>query len=373
MNTAELRNFRKNDSTKVNNTKKPREKVGQSSNNSMDSQCFGCQGYIHMKSECPTYLKSKGKAMAVTLSDNEVSDDESGCDEDGNFITFTATAIVNESVSAEENPSDGELSKDADLQEAYNKLCKVAAKDAAKDAMNVEFGLKKIESFKLDKKNLLVKLFDANELLNNMKNENMLLLNKVKSLELDLYVAKSASSKLNQMLSIQKSSSDKSGLGFVESISVSAPHSTNFIPSSSSEPFVSEVVSETVKPPVSEVVKPIEVSPSRRIRVDLKESKPKEPTLSKDKMYGKPTWVCHFCGKSGHIRPNCYKLQAAKRANKPKVSMSQAQDPIALISELVKALNFYSNLGAGNHSNVNTNSNARGASKRFWMQKTRSN
>ena len=45
----------------------------------------------------------------------EVSDDESGCDEDGNFIAFTATVVVNESVSAEENPSDGELSKDADL------------------------------------------------------------------------------------------------------------------------------------------------------------------------------------------------------------------------------------------------------------------
>ena len=47
-----------------------------------------------MKSECPTYLKSKGKAMTVTLSDDEVSNDESGCDEDGNFITFTATAVV---------------------------------------------------------------------------------------------------------------------------------------------------------------------------------------------------------------------------------------------------------------------------------------
>ena len=68
-----------------------------------------------MKSECPTYLKSKGKAMAVTLSDDEVSDDESGCDEDGNFIAFTATTLVNESVSVEENPSDGELSEDTDL------------------------------------------------------------------------------------------------------------------------------------------------------------------------------------------------------------------------------------------------------------------
>ena len=90
-------------------------------------------------------------------------------------------------------------------------------------------------------------------------------------------------------------------------------------------------------------------------------------------MYGKPAWVCYFCWKSGHIRPNCYKLQAAKRANKSKVPVSQAQDLIALIGELVKALNFYSNLGVGNHSNVNTNSNARGAFKRFWMPKTQTN
>ena len=154
---------------------------------------------------------------------------------------------------------------------------------------------------------------------------------------------------------------------------MSAPHSIKFVPSSSSEPSVSEIVSETVKPLVSEVVNPIEVSPSRKIRVDLKESKPKQSTLSKDKSHDKPAWVCHFCGKPGHIRPNCYKLQAAKRANKPKVLVPQALDPIVLIGELVKVLNLYSNPGVGNHSNVNTNSNARGASKRFWMQKTRTN
>ena len=138
-------------------------------------------------------------------------------------------------------------------------------------------------------------------------------------MELDLPVARSAGSKLDQMLSVQKSPSDKSGLGFVESISMSTSHSTNFAPSSFSKPSVSEVMSETVKPPMSEVVKPIEVSPFRKIRVNLKESKPKESTLPKDKMHGKPAWVCHFCGKSRHIHSNYYKLQAAKRANKPKV------------------------------------------------------
>ena len=208
-----------------------------------------------MKSEYPTFLRSNGKAMAVTLSDDEVSDNESGSDEDRNFIAFTATAIVDESVTVEENPSDGELSKDADLQKAYNKLCKVAAKDA----MSVDLGLKKIASLELDKKIFLVKLFDANELLNDVKTENMLLLDKVKNLELELSAAreqtdKFASSKLDHMLSVQKSPFDKTELGFVESISVPETHSTNFVPSS--------------KPSVSEIVKP-EVTLPRKIRVDL--------------------------------------------------------------------------------------------------------
>ena len=79
-----------------------------------------------------------------------------------------------------------------------------------------------------------------------------------------------------------------------------------------------------------------------------------------------------FCGKSRHIRPNCYKLQAAKRANKPKVHVPQAQDPMVLIGKLVKVLNIYSNPGVSNHSHVNENSNTQSASKMFWMQKAQS-
>ena len=102
------------------------------------------------------------------------------------------------------NPSDGELFDDTDLQEAYNKLCKIAAKDA----MNVKLDLKKIASLELEKKNLLVKLFDANDLLSNVKTKNMLLLEKVKNLELKLSVAReqtnrSTSSKLDHKLSVQ--------------------------------------------------------------------------------------------------------------------------------------------------------------------------
>ena len=146
---------------------------------------------------------------------------------------------------------------------------------------------------------MLLKLFDANEFLDKVKTKNMLLLDKVKNLELELSVARkqtnrSASSKLEHMLSIQKSPLDKTGLGFEDSISVPKTHSTNFVSFS--------------EPSVSEIVKPVEVTSPRKTRVDLKESKPKNPTLPKDKLHDRPLWVCHFCGKTGHIRPNCFKL-----------------------------------------------------------------
>ena len=73
--------------------------------------------------------------------------------------------------------------------------------------MNVDLGLKKIDTLEHEKKNLLVKLFDANELIIVVKFENMSLIEKVKSLEFELHVAReqigrTSSSKLNNMQSV---------------------------------------------------------------------------------------------------------------------------------------------------------------------------
>ena len=54
-NNAEPRNFKKNEPTKVNNVDKSKEKVSQTSSNSLGQQCFGCQGYGHLKFESPTF------------------------------------------------------------------------------------------------------------------------------------------------------------------------------------------------------------------------------------------------------------------------------------------------------------------------------
>ena len=160
--------------------------------------------------------------MVVTLSDDEVFDHESESDQEQNFMAFTITPIVSEFEIVGENPFDGKFSKNADLQDSYNKFCKIAVKDA----MNVDLGLKKINILEQKKKNLLVKLFDSNELITSVKIKNMSLIEKVKSLEFELSVAREkidwiSTSKLDNMLNVQKSTSDKTGLRFVESVSAS--------------------------------------------------------------------------------------------------------------------------------------------------------
>ena len=61
-------------------------------------KCFGCQGFGHMKHECPMYLKSigKSKALVATLSDTEPKEDSDN-EDDGLLNAFTATV----------NPTDG--------------------------------------------------------------------------------------------------------------------------------------------------------------------------------------------------------------------------------------------------------------------------
>ena len=57
-------------------------------------KCFECQGFGHMKQECPTYLKTigKSKAFAATLSNTEPEDDS---DNEDDKILNAFTAIVN--------------------------------------------------------------------------------------------------------------------------------------------------------------------------------------------------------------------------------------------------------------------------------------
>ena len=97
-------------------------------------KCFRCQGFDHMKQECPTYLKTNGKskALAATLSDIEPEDDFNN-EDDGILNAFTATVNpiegIVEDVDEEEKLMESNFEKmdeQDDIHIAYAKLYKVS-------------------------------------------------------------------------------------------------------------------------------------------------------------------------------------------------------------------------------------------------------
>ena len=96
-------------------------------------KCFGCQGFGHMKQECPKYLKSIGKSKAIvaTLSDIKPEDDSDN-EDDGILNAFTATVNPTERI-VEDVDEEKELveskfemiDEQNDIHKAYAKLYKV--------------------------------------------------------------------------------------------------------------------------------------------------------------------------------------------------------------------------------------------------------
>ena len=68
-------------------------------------KCFGCQGFGHMKQECPTYLKKigKSKALASSLSDIELQIELDDSDDEGIMSAFTITVDLTKGVTETED------------------------------------------------------------------------------------------------------------------------------------------------------------------------------------------------------------------------------------------------------------------------------
>ena len=97
---------------------------------------FGCQGFNHMKQECPTYLKTNGKSKALpaTLSDTEPEDDSDN-EDDGILNAFNTiinpTEGIVKDVDEEEELVESKFEKmdeQDDIHTAYAKLYKVLEK-----------------------------------------------------------------------------------------------------------------------------------------------------------------------------------------------------------------------------------------------------
>ena len=77
-------------------------------------QCHGCEGYGHIKAECPTHLKKQRKGLSVCWSDDTESEHESESDKDVNALTGRCES--------DDESSDVEITFD-ELAKSYRELC----------------------------------------------------------------------------------------------------------------------------------------------------------------------------------------------------------------------------------------------------------
>ena len=104
---------------------------------------------------------------------------------------------------------------------------------------NSRLATKKLSDVELDRKELSTKFDEANQTIGVLRFENNFLAEKTKKLEAELFQVKAqlertSSAKLDEMLSIQKSASDRTGLGYGLSSSNTASTSTTiFVPPAS--------------------------------------------------------------------------------------------------------------------------------------------
>ena len=197
--------------------------------------CYECNGHGHLKKECSNYLRGKGKVLTTTLSDSESSNSNSknGCDGDGNYSTFMAITSVDskdelrelvEELDAHTNVEEYEALDDEEvylnkgdrkIQDVYEALLE----DCGKYAKVAKSMIKKMKRIKEDHKSTLLQLKDAKCEVKNLKEEMLNAYSKIKFLELEVIQANvrvecNTTKKLDNVLSSQKSLSDKTRLGY---------------------------------------------------------------------------------------------------------------------------------------------------------------
>ena len=201
--------------------------------------CYECNWHDHVKKECPTYLKAKGKVFATTLSDsdNSNSDFKESCYGEGKYSVFMTIAPINSSEDLSnlveelgehtevESMSVGDKSDDDEeecvcegtsrLQESYNALLE----KRGEYARVAKAAIIKMKKAKQDYKSILVRYKETKCKVEGLNEELTNAYSRIKFLELEVIqenakVEHVVSKKLDEVLAYQKPSSDRSGLRY---------------------------------------------------------------------------------------------------------------------------------------------------------------
>ena len=283
-------------------------------------KCFGCQGFGHMKQECPIYLKSIGKSrpFATTLSDTE-SKDDSDNEDDEILNAFTTTVNptdgIVEDVDEEEESVESKYEKmddQDDIHTAYEKLYKLSEKHEKLYRLTT----KKLSDVELDREEFSTKFDEVNQTIRALRFKNNFLAEKTKKLEAELFqvraqLERASSAKLNKMLILQKSAFDRTGLGYGFSSSNIASTSTIvFVPPNNNVEIENNDVKTNLASENIDMGKSILGAPPEQDKREAKNPRAKKANSQKPKQ--KKQHLYHHCGAAGHTRPNCYKWLATQ-------------------------------------------------------------
>ena len=236
---------------------------------------------------------------------------------------------------------------------------------------------KKLNDVELDRKELSTKFDETNQTIEALRFENNLLSENTKKLEANLFQVKAqleraSNAKLDETLSLQKSTFDRTGLGYGFSSSNIASTSTNiFVPPSNNAEIDNNDVKTDLASKNIDNGKSIIGAPPKQDKKEAKYSRAKKDNSQKSKQ--KMKHFCHHCGVASHTRPNFYKWLATQQSNGMIASGShnQFQSSLAPLGDFLNALMFLSNLNGFNSpsSPPVQGFNQRKGSSKVWKEK----
>ena len=246
------------------------------------------------------------------LSDTELEDDSDN-EDDGILNAVNPIDGIVEDVDEEEELVESKFEKmddQDDIHTTYEELYKVSEKHEKLYRM----ATKKLSDVEFDREELSTKFDEANHTIGALRFENNFLTTKTKKLEVELFqfrtqLERISSAKLDEMLNIQKSASDRTSLGYGLSSSNTASTSTTiFVHFASNIEIENTDVKIDLASENLDKGKSILGAPPKLDKKDIKNHKAKKANSQKPKQ--KKRHLCHHCEAVGHTRPNCYKWLA---------------------------------------------------------------
>ena len=173
---------------------------------------------------------------------------------------------------------------------------------------------KKLCDVELEREVLSTKVDEANQTIGALKFENNFLAEKTKKLKVELFqvraqLERTSNAKLDKMLSLQKSASNRTGLGHdISSSNIASTSTTVFVPPSNNVEIENNDVKTNLTSENIDKGKSILGAPPKQDKNEAKNPRAKKANSQKPKQ--NKQHLCHHYGVTSHTRPNCYKWLA---------------------------------------------------------------